>query len=74
MGFDAYNVALEAIRRAGSTDSRRVLEALRAVTLDGVTGRIAFDNLGDAIRNTAYIKSCNTTTGNWEFVAIQRAN
>ena len=73
MGFDAYNVYLEALKKAGSTDSRRALEALRTVTLDGVTGRIAFDKIGDAIRDTAYVKNCNTTTGRWEFVAQQSA-
>jgi len=74
MGFDAYNVVLEALRRAGTIDPRRVRESLLRVTMDGVTGHIAFNNIGDAIRDTAYIKSCNTATGTWEFVRIQRAN
>jgi len=74
MGFDAYNVFLEALKKAGSTDSRRALEALRTVTLDGVTGRIAFNNTGDAIRDTAYVKQVIASTGAWQFVTVQRAN
>jgi len=71
MGFDAYNVVLEALRKAGSTDPGKVLEALRTVTHEGVTGFIEFDEIGDAKRDAAYIKSLNTATGAWEFVAVQ---
>jgi branched-chain amino acid transport system substrate-binding protein len=71
MGFDAYYVALEAIKAAGSTDPTKVLEALRHVRYDGVTGHIAFDESGDAIRDTAYIKTCDTATGTWVFVGEQ---
>ena len=38
---------------------------------DGVTGHIVFDEIGDAKRDTAFIKACNTKTGEWEFVAEQ---
>ena len=71
MGFDAYYVALEALKIAGSTDPTKVLEALGTVVYDGVTGRIAFDEIGDAIRDTAYVKSCNTASGAWDFVGEQ---
>ena len=72
MGYDAYNVALEALKNAGTTDSKAVMEALWGTTLDGVSGAIAFDpEIGDAIRDTAYIKSANTADGVWEFAAVQ---
>ena len=71
MCFDGFYVALEALKKAGSTDPEKVLEALRTVTYDGVTGFIAFDEIGDAKRDTAYIKSCNTAAGIWEFVGQQ---
>jgi branched-chain amino acid transport system substrate-binding protein len=71
MGFDAYYVALEALKAAGSTDPGAVMEALWDVKYDGVSGSIAFDKIGDAIRDTAYVKKCNTATGEWEFVAKQ---
>ena len=56
MGYDAYYVALEALKAAGSTDPAAVKAALPGVTYTGVTGDIAFDDIGDAIRDTAYIK------------------
>ena len=55
MGYDAYYVALEALKAAGSTDPAAVKAALPGVTYTGVTGDIAFDDIGDAIRDTAYI-------------------
>ena len=63
--------ALEALKAAGSTDSAAVMEALPSVTYDGVSGHIEFDETGDAIRTTAYVKTVNTETGDWEFVTEQ---
>ena len=75
MGYDAYFTALEALKAAGSTDPKAVNAALWNVTLDGVSGAIAFDaETGDAIRDTAYIKTVNTATGAWDFVAVQGVN
>ena len=54
MGYDAYYVALEAIKAAGSSDKAAVKAALPGVTYAGVSGAIAFDDIGDAIRDTAY--------------------
>ena len=71
MGYDAYFVALEALKAAGSTDSKAVNEALWDVTYDGVSGYIAFDEIGDAARDSAYIKTANTETGAWDFVTVQ---
>ena len=71
MGYDAYFVALEALKAAGTTDSKAVMEALWNVQYEGVSGAIAFDEIGDAIRDAAYIKTANTTDGVWEFVAVQ---
>ena len=69
MGYDAYYVALEALKAAGSTDPKAVNDALWNVTYTGVSGSIAFDENGDAIRDSAYIKTANTETGAWDFVA-----
>ena len=72
MGFDAYYVALEALKAAGSTDPAAVNEALWDVTYTGVCGDIKFDDVnGDAERDVAYVKQVNNETGTWEFVAIQ---
>ena len=71
MGYDAYYTALEALKAAGSTDSKAVMDTLPSVTYDGVSGHIEFDETGDAIRNAAFIKKINNETGDWEFVAEQ---
>jgi branched-chain amino acid transport system substrate-binding protein len=72
LGYDAYFVALEALKAAGSIDGKAVNAALWNVTYSGVTGDIAFEQVnGDAIRNAAYIKTANTETGAWDFVTVQ---
>jgi len=71
LGYDAYYTALEALKAAGSIDSAAVKAALPAVALTGVTGNIAFDENGDAIRDTAYIKTLDNATAEWTLAAIQ---
>lgn len=71
MGYDAYFVALEALKAAGSTDPADVLAALPNVTYEGVCGKVVFGENGDAVRDVAYVKKCNTETGKWEFVGAQ---
>ena len=68
MGYDAYYFALEAIKKAGSTKPADVMKALPSNTYDGVTGHIELDAIGDAVRNSAFIKKCNNETGKFEFV------
>ena len=66
MGYDAYYVALEAIKAAGSTDSTAIQAALWDVEYDGITGHIAFDDVnGDAVRDTAFIKIADTENNTW---------
>ena len=71
MGYDAYFTALEAIKAAGSTKPADVLAALPGVSYEGVCGLIEFDEIGDAKRDAAYIKTANTQTNNWDFVKVQ---
>ena len=71
MGYDAYFTALEAIKAAGSTDPKAVLEALPGVSYEGVSGKIEFDEIGDAKRDSAFIKTANTESGVWDFVKVQ---
>ena len=71
IGYDAYFTALEALKIAGSTDPKAVLEALPSVSFEGVTGLIEFDDIGDAKRDAAYIKTANTEAGTWDFVKVQ---
>ena len=73
MGYDAYMVAVEAIKAAGSADAAAVMAALPGVTFEGISGAISFNDIGDANRDSAFIKSANTETGVWDFVAVQKA-
>ena len=71
MGYDAYYVALEAIKAADSVDPAAIKAALWDVEYDGVSGHIAFDDTnGDAVRDTAYIKH-STNDGAWELETQQ---
>jgi len=57
LGYDAYLVAIEAIKQAGSTDSAAIRDAIAVVQIDGVTGSISFDENGDAKKDMAFIKT-----------------
>ena len=74
MGYDAYFVALEALKAAGSTAPADVLAALTGVSYEGVTGLIEFNEIGDAKRDVAYVKQVNTESGAWDFIAVQGIN
>ena len=73
MGYDAYMVAVEAIKAADSADPAAIMAALPGVSYTGVSGDISFNEIGDANRDSAFIKSANTEKGIWDFVAIQKA-
>lgn len=75
MGYDAYYVALEAIKAAGSTDPKAINEALWNVKYTGISGDIAFDQVnGDAVRDIAYIKYVDTQNNAWKLEKEQRVD
>ena len=74
MGYDAYFVALEAMKKADSGDKAAIMAALPSVTYAGVSGSIAFDAQGDAIRDTAYIKTADTASGTWTLETVQTSS
>jgi branched-chain amino acid transport system substrate-binding protein len=74
MGYDAYFVALEAMKAANSASAADIKAALGSVTYSGVSGDIAFDEQGDAIRDTAYIKTADTAEGTWLLATVQKAD
>lgn len=58
LGYDAYIVLLDAIKRAGSTEGEAIRKALvETKDFEGVTGAISFDQNGDAKKNLAVIKT-----------------
>ena len=71
IGYDAYMTAIEALKLAGSTDRAAVLAAMPNVSFEGVTGPITFNEIGDANRDGAFIKTANTVDGVWDFVKVQ---
>ena len=72
LGFDGYNVALAAIQAAGSADPAAIAAALPSLVYENaVTGAIAFDEIGDAVKDMAYVKKANTETGAFDFVKTQ---
>ena len=73
MGYDAYYVALEAMKKADSGNKADLMKILPSVTYSGVSGDIAFDEVGDAIRDTAYVKTAVTADGTWTLETVQKA-
>ena len=71
MGYDGYYTALAALQAAGSIEGKDVMAVLPGVEIDGVTGHIAFDETGDAIRTSAFVKTVDNATGEWVFVTEQ---
>ena len=55
----------------GHSDLGAIREALKAVSYEGVTGSIVFDENGDADKDTAYIKGVDNATGEFTFVKMQ---
>lgn len=49
-GYEAARVALVALRRAGSSDRKKVLEAVRNTNMRAMVGDISFDSKGDTLR------------------------
>jgi len=57
LGFDAYNMVIDAIKRANSSDPKAIRDALAETEgFEGVTGIISLDENGDAVKD-AVIKT-----------------
>ena len=46
-GYDAFNAFVEAMKKAGSTESAKFLPELAKIDYNGITGPIRFDDKGD---------------------------
>ncbi len=79
LGYDSYMAIYEALKALDgkgleTITSVDIRDALVDVSFDGVTGAIAFDENGDAIKDTAYIKTVteeSLTTLEFQFVRTQ---
>ena len=56
LGYDAYIAMYKAIEKAQSLKGEDIKNALNELSFTGVTGDIKFNQDGDAIKNSAYIK------------------
>lgn len=74
MGYDAYNLAMDAIEKAGSVHHADILAVMPTVSSSGVCGVINFDQNGDAIRTSIFIKRADTETPLWKYVKSQKVN
>lgn len=57
LGYDAYNVLVDAIEAADSIEPAAIRDALATVEAAGVTGAISFNENGDANKDMAFIKT-----------------
>ena len=71
LGYDAYMTAVAAIEKAQSTSGEAIQAALKDLDIDVVTGHLSFDENGDAIKDTAYIKQASD--GAFQFIKVQTA-
>ncbi|MBQ4561862.1 MAG: ABC transporter substrate-binding protein [Clostridia bacterium] len=75
LGYDAYNIAIEAIKKANASDPAAIKLALSNITYSGVSGDIVFDSVdGDANRSTAYIIKADPNTVAWTLEKLQEIN
>lgn len=68
LGYDAYLTVLAAIEKAGSTDGTAIRDALKDISIVGVTGSISFDSKGDANKDMAFIKT--VADGQFKFLEV----
>ena len=52
--YDAVNILLQAVQKAGSTAGRQVIPAIRAIDYNGALGHIQFDARGD-VKDSPYV-------------------
>lgn len=70
LGYDAYMTAITAIESIeGEITGAAIKDALKTVDYDGVTGKITFDENGDANKDMAYIKTISD--GAFKFIGTQ---
>jgi branched-chain amino acid transport system substrate-binding protein len=64
--YDAMNVMLEAMKKAGSSDPAKYLPELAKIQYQGVTGNIAFDEKGDI--KGGGISLYQAKGGKWQYI------
>lgn len=56
LGYDAAYMVKQAIEEAGSTDSQAIIDAMKNIDFEGITGSIKFDENNNPIKAVSMIK------------------
>ena len=67
LGYDAAYIVKASIEKAGSTDRKAVVEAMKNINYDGVTGQLTFDAKNNPVKAVTIIKVVN---GNYTFDSV----
>lgn len=67
LGYDAAYIVKASIEKAGSTDRKAVVEAMKNINYDGVTGQLTFDAKNNPVKAVTIIKVVN---GNYIFDSV----
>lgn len=59
LGYDSAAIIKQAIEAAGSTDNQAVVDALKGIDYNGVTGHITFDENGDPVKSVTILQINN---------------
>lgn len=55
LGYDATNILIDSIQRAGSTDSQAIIDAMKATNYKGLTGTTTFDENRNPVRSAVIL-------------------
>lgn len=55
LGYDAARMMMQAIEDAGSTDSQAIIDAMKNIEFEGITGDITFDDNNNPIKTVSII-------------------
>jgi branched-chain amino acid transport system substrate-binding protein len=69
LAYDAAKILLQSISEAGVDDASVVKDAMAAVSYDGVSGLITFNEFGDPVKTAAVVKIEGGQTVFFKFVA-----
>ena len=55
LAYDATNLLIQAIEKAGTTDQAKIQEQMQATNFDGILGHLEFDENGDPKKDVAFV-------------------
>ena len=59
LGYDAVNMVKKAVENAGSTNKEAVVDALKNIEYDGITGYLTFDEHNNPVKAVTILKITN---------------